>query len=124
MFCVDDTEYQTFKKQVRSPKWKTEFLNKSLLERKSIASSMRDASKKNSSQKDLMIMDVNTNEVTSFFDKHGIDLLIHGHTHKPNIHELDVKNSKLKRVVLGDWGKTGWCFYLDSTSQNLEEFKI
>ena len=53
MFCIDDTEYQTFKKQVRSPKWKTEFLNKSLVERKSIASSMRDASKKNSSQKDL-----------------------------------------------------------------------
>jgi len=51
-------------------------------------------------------------------------LLIHGHTHKPNIHELDGKNSKLKRVVLGDWDKTGWCFYLDSTSQNLEEFKI
>ncbi len=124
MFCVDDTEYQTFKKQVRSPKWKTEFLNKSLDERKSIASSMRDASKKNSSQKDFMIMDVNINEVASFFDKHGIDLLIHGHTHKPNIHELDGKNSKLKRVVLGDWDKTGWCFYLDSTSQNLEEFRI
>ena len=85
---------------------------------------MRDASKKNSSQKDLMIMDVNITEVASFFDKHGIDLLIHGHTHKPNIHELDGKNSKLKRVVLGDWDKTGWCFYLDSTSQNLEEFRI
>ncbi len=124
IFCIDDAEYQAFKKQVRSPEWKAEFLNKSLVERKSIASSMRDASKRNSSQKDSMIMDVNTNEVASFFDKYDIDLLIHGHTHKPNIHELSGKNSKIKRIVLGDWGKTGWCFYLDPTSQNLEEFKI
>ena len=55
-----------------------------------------------------------------FFEEHHIDLLIHGHTHRPKTHQSDTGT----RVVLGDWHKTGWCFFLDDLQQDLREFKL
>ena len=97
-----------------------EFLQKPLGDRLNIASNMRDASQKNNSNKDVSIMDVTPASIEKFFDEHHIDLLIHGHTHRPNTHQDDTGT----RIVLGDWHKTGWCLMLDEKQQELKEFTL
>jgi len=119
-FCTEDLEYIKFKKEVRSEKWQQEFLQKPLDDRLNIASNMRDASQKNNSNKDISIMDVTPNAIQEFFAEHRIDLLIHGHTHRPNTHQINSGT----RIVLGDWHKTGWCLMLDEQQQELKEFTL
>ena len=119
-FCTEDLEYIKFKKEVRSEKWQKEFLQKPLDDRLNIASNMRDASQKNNSNKDISIMDVTPNAIQEFFVEHRIDLLIHGHTHRPNTHQINSGT----RIVLGDWHKTGWCLMLDEQQQELKEFTL
>jgi UDP-2,3-diacylglucosamine hydrolase len=119
-FCTEDLEYMRFKKEVRSQEWQQEFLQKPLNDRLNIASNMRDASQKNNSNKDVSIMDVTPASIKKFFDEHHIDLLIHGHTHRPNTHQDDTGT----RIVLGDWHKTGWCLMLDEKQQELREFTL
>ena len=119
-FCTEDLEYIKFKKEVRSEKWQQEFLQKPLDDRLNIASNMRDASQKNNSNKDISIMDVTPNAIQEFFAEHRIDLLIHGHTHRPNTHQINSGT----RIVLGDWHKTGWCLMLDEQKQELKEFTL
>ena len=82
-----------------------EFLQKPLIDRLNIASNMRDASQKNNRNKNVAIMDVTPAAIEEFFDEHHIDLLIHGHTHRPNVHKISNDRNKLTRYVLGDWSK-------------------
>jgi UDP-2,3-diacylglucosamine hydrolase len=119
-FCTEDLEYIKFKKEVRSEEWQQEFLQKPLDDRLNIASNMRDASQKNNSNKDIAIMDVTPTAIQEFFTEHRIDLLIHGHTHRPNTHQINSGT----RIVLGDWHKTGWCLMLDEQQQELKEFAL
>jgi UDP-2,3-diacylglucosamine hydrolase len=119
-FCIEDLEYIKFKKEVRSQEWQLEFLQKSLNDRLNIASNMRDASQKNNINKDFAIMDVTPIAIEDFFAEHHIDLLIHGHTHRPNTHQINSGT----RIVLGDWHKTGWCLMLDEQQQELKEFTL
>jgi len=119
-FCTEDLEYIKFKKEVRSQKWQQEFLQKPLNERLKIASNMRDASKNSNHKKDMAIMDVTPSAIDKFFAEHKADLLIHGHTHRPNTHQTDSGT----RIVLGDWHKTGWCLMLDEQQQELKEFTL
>ena len=119
-FCTEDLEYIKFKKEVRSEEWQQEFLQKPLDDRLNIASNMRDASQKNNSNKDIAIMDVTPTAIQEFFTEHRIDLLIHGHTHRPNTHQINSGT----RIVLGDWHKTGWCLMLDEQQQELKEFTL
>ena len=79
---------------------------------------MRDASQKNNSSKEVSIMDVTQAAIEGFFEEHHIDLLIHGHTHRPKAHKTNAGT----RIVLGDWHETGWCLMLDEQQQELKEF--
>ena len=119
-FCIEDLEYMKFKKEVRSEEWQQEFLQKPLNDRLNIASNMRDASQKNNTNKDIAIMDVTPTAIQDFFAEHHIDLLIHGHTHRPDTHQINSGT----RIVLGDWHKTGWCLMLDEQQQELKEFTL
>ena len=53
------------------------------------------------------IMDVNAGAVASAFRTHGVRRMIHGHTHRPAIHEVDVDGTRCTRIVLGDWYQQG-----------------
>ncbi len=123
-FCTDDLEYVKFKKEVRSSSWQKDFLSKSLEERQEIASKMRDASQSNKHEKDLSIMDVTPNTINQFFIQNHVDLLIHGHTHRPDTHQIGESDAMGVRVVLGDWHETGWCLTLEDQERRLEEFKL
>jgi len=118
--CTDDVDYIAFRNEVRSKNWQTVFLSKSLDERLQIAASLRDDSKTATAEKSNEITDVNNEEVVDFISKHKPNLFIHGHTHRPNIHDI----SSSKRIVLGDWGDFGWSLTLTGDGHNLEKFPI
>ena len=101
--CVDDIEYQKFRTMVRSPLWQNEMLKKSLEERMDLAKMLRAKSLSETNAKDEIIMDVNDDEVMNQLRKYDVDMIIHGHTHRPNIHKIISEKKEYKRIVLGDW---------------------
>ncbi|MCK5336508.1 MAG: UDP-2,3-diacylglucosamine diphosphatase [Gammaproteobacteria bacterium] len=105
--CTKDTEYQEFKKLVRSATWQQEFIAKPLSERKAIVKSLRETSQTKTSSKDEEIMDVEQEAVNKLLRSQQINYVIHGHTHRPNVHEFTLDNTPVTRIVLGDWYKHG-----------------
>ena len=100
--CTDDRDYQEFRARVRTAKWQSEFLAKSLEERQQIAAQLRAKSVDAMTKKSLEIMDVNPLAVEECFSINEADIIIHGHTHRPAVHQYP---SGLSRIVLGDWGQ-------------------
>ncbi|WP_296243697.1 MULTISPECIES: UDP-2,3-diacylglucosamine diphosphatase [unclassified Psychrobacter] len=96
--CTDDKKYQFFRKMMRNRLTQWYLLNKSLEKRLVIADKMRQKSQQNNANKAAYIMDVNDNAVLQAIT--DSDALLHGHTHRPDIHQAT--NDK-KRYVLGDW---------------------
>lgn len=101
--CTDDVEHQAFRAQVRSPTWQRAFLAKPVAERHAAARSARYRSEADKRQKSAAIMDVNQHAVEQLMRAHGADVLIHGHTHRPGVHEFDLDGRRVTRVVLGAW---------------------
>jgi UDP-2,3-diacylglucosamine hydrolase len=103
LLCTDDTQYQAFRQQVRDPRWQRRFLARPLAERRRLAAGMRDASHAAKHHKPEAIMDVSSSSVTAMMQRHGVQRLIHGHTHRPAIHEFEIDGAAALRMVLGDW---------------------
>ncbi len=101
--CTDDIPYQQFRALVRNPDWQNDFLKKSPQERLQVAMQARDASAEHKGNVDMEIMDVNATEVSAAFARHGVQKMIHGHTHRPATHDLEANQSPAQRIVLGDW---------------------
>jgi len=118
--CTDDVDYIDFRNMVRSDEWKHDFLSKDLNERNAIANSLRDDSKNATSEKSQEITDINPETLSTFLAENSPDIFIHGHTHRPAIHNED---SSI-RIVLGDWDECGWYLTIDEKDYNLEKFKI
>ncbi len=122
--CSDDHDYQTFRKKVRDPQWQQKMLGYPLWLRKAIAAYLRYRSRKAHQSKTDEIMDANDQTVSEYFERYNITTMIHGHTHRPGRHEYQVNGKKCERIVLGDWGKTGWLLRCTETSQDLIEFDL
>ncbi len=105
--CTDDIPYQQFRALVRNPAWQQDFLSKTPQERLQIALQARDASAEHKDNVQMDIMDVNQDEVTAAFERHGVLRMIHGHTHRPATHDLEIKGQAAQRIVLGDWYTQG-----------------
>jgi len=119
--CTTDTEYMAFRAQVRNPAWQQQILSLPLDQRRQMAAQLRSQSKSMNSNKAEDIMDVNPHDVDALIESNNVDILIHGHTHRPNRHTLT--NGK-ERIVLGDWGKNGWYLRADNKKLDLVEFLI
>ncbi len=105
--CTDDTGYLAFRAKVHTPWIQTLFLALPLFIRSRIAAKMRAGSKAANSSKSMTIMDVNPQAVISVMEKHHVQWLIHGHTHRPDVHRLTVNGEPAQRVVLGAWHTEG-----------------
>ena len=105
--CTDDLRYQELRKMLRTPAWISDFLSKPLLEREQLAIALRKQSKEETQTKSSAIMDVNPSAVEQAFIENKVSLLIHGHTHRPGIHDSVINNKPAKRIVLGDWYSQG-----------------
>ena len=124
LLCTEDLDYQAFRKTSRDPKWQDEFLNKSIQERQEIALNLRTISKEATEIKKDEIMDVSTTEVIRIMEDSSVNLLIHGHTHRPKSHNIKVNDQPAERIVLGDWDTYGWYIWMDSSSCELKNFPI
>ncbi len=105
--CTDDAGYQAFRAKVHQPWLQRLFLALPLFIRQRIAARMRANSKAANSTKSLEIMDVNPLAVVDALEKHHVQWLIHGHTHRPAVHECVANGQPAFRVVLGAWHSEG-----------------
>jgi UDP-2,3-diacylglucosamine hydrolase len=107
VLCTDDAAYLAFRRQVRDPAWQAAFLARPLAERRAFAAQARDASRAHTSTADMAIMDVNQAAVETAMRGAGVARMIHGHTHRPAIHDFTLDGKPARRVVLGDWYEQG-----------------
>jgi len=120
--CTDDHDYQHWRRTARSAEWQQSFLSKSLPERHTEILKMREKSKEVIAAKPADIMDVNAGAVKDAFRRHRVKRLIHGHTHRPARHELEVDGARCERWVLPDWYGPGGYLALDDVGARLVSF--
>lgn len=101
--CTQDLEYMQLRKMLRDPSWQAQFLQQSITKRLAIAKDLRQKSTMSNQHKTTEIMDVTPSAVDQCFHTTQCQVLIHGHTHRPNIHHRQHHNI---RIVLGDWRPT------------------
>lgn len=101
--CTDDTEYQTFRQEVRSLRWQSAFLAKPLRERRALVSHLRQQSEQNKKLKEATLMDLNQQATEKFILQHGCTTFIHGHTHQAATHHHQIEGITVERWVLADW---------------------
>ena len=107
LLCTDDIAYQNFRRKVRNKTVQRIYLLLPVALRERIARSLRGTSEKATAEKPEDIMDVNQQAVENTIRDRQVDVLIHGHTHRPGIHEIELDGRKAKRIVLGDWYEVG-----------------
>lgn len=120
--CTDDEGYQRFRRKVHQPWLQKLFLLLPLFIRQRIALKMRAGSKQANSSKDFTIMDVNAAAVQETMTRHQVCCLIHGHTHRPAVHQLTVDNQPAERIVLGAWHSEGSMIRVDEHEIQLISF--
>lgn len=103
ILCTRDVDYQEFRKTVRDPEVQREFLELPFDERVERVTAMRGESRKAMRLKPQDIMDVTPEAVVEAMQAHGVRHFIHGHTHRPAVHELELGGESAVRIVLGDW---------------------
>ena len=103
LLCTDDVTYLQFRQQIRDPALIADFLSRPIPERIAMAAEMRKQSGEFNAEKNEDIMDVNQQTVEEFMLDNEANLLIHGHTHRPDEHQFSLKNRDLLRIVLADW---------------------
>lgn len=121
LLCTDDAAYQAFRAQTRDPQWQAQFLAQPLPARLAFAEQARAASKArygelSSAGTAETITDVNADAVANAFKEHGVRRMIHGHTHRPAIHDTP----EGQRIVLGDWYEQGSVLRVDAEGASLE----
>jgi UDP-2,3-diacylglucosamine hydrolase len=120
LLCTDDTAYQAFRRQVRDPAWQANFLAQPLAARQAFAAQARAASQQHQKGVSEAITDVAAAAVADVMARHGVTRLIHGHTHRPAIHSLEVAGRRAQRIVLGDWYDQGSVLRLDGDGLRLD----
>lgn len=106
--CTDDTAYQTFRHQVRNQQWQEHFLSQSLQSRRHQVENIRMRSEQEKSTKSAEIMDINQAALAELLADYDYpEIIIHGHTHRPHQHHLQLDNHVITRWVLGDWYEQG-----------------
>jgi len=112
--CTDDLEYQKFRTQVRNPDFQREFLAQPLVERKQKIEALRATSEATKKSKPEAVMDVTAAAVEAHLRNYGYPRLIHGHTHRPALHQHIVDGRRCERWVLADWYASGSYLHCDS----------
>lgn len=117
--CTQDVEYQKFRKKSRGWWWPKLMLAMPLWYRRKIARNAREKSKLSQADKPIEILDVVDDAVIDMFTKYNVTNMIHGHTHRPNVHTYDICGQTLTRTVLGDWYSQGSYLVVTPTTQKL-----
>ena len=113
LLCIDDQKYQQFRKKAHDPNFQKRILRLPLFIRRALASWARYKSKKHTGRTNLMLQDVNQQEVLRVMQQYDADVLIHGHTHRPAVHDIKLENKNAQRIVLTAWHDAGYYLRLE-----------
>ncbi|AXR07047.1 UDP-2,3-diacylglucosamine diphosphatase [Salinimonas sediminis] len=122
--CTRDVAYQKFRKKSRSWWWPRIMLALPLWYRRKVAEKARIQSKKNQQGLRPEIMDVTPEEVIKIMEHYQVQRLIHGHTHRPDIHSLQVNGQPATRIVLGDWYEQGSVLKVSANGFDLQTLRF
>lgn len=120
--CTDDQDYLAWRRTARSPSWQADFLAAPIGERQARARALRAESEARKRGKSATIMDVNRDAVVEAFGRHGVTRLIHGHTHRPGRHRLELDGRLCERWVLPDWYRAGGYLVAEAGEARLVSF--
>ena len=122
--CTLDIGYQKMRRLLRNPLSLFILRNLPLDTRHRLARKLRSESRSQTRMKANDIVDVTPDEVQRVMARYGVKTLIHGHTHRPDVHALQVDGQPAKRIVLGDWDKQGWALQVDENGFNQNAFAL
>lgn len=107
LLCTGDHDYQRYRRIVHWSWLQKCMLALPLRWRRGLANAMRQKSQQHQKRSNLAIMDVATKSVQTYMKKYQVAQLIHGHTHRPAVHDLMINEKPAKRYVLGAWHGAG-----------------
>ncbi|AVO55786.1 UDP-2,3-diacylglucosamine diphosphatase [Ectopseudomonas mendocina] len=122
--CTLDVGYMKLRRWLRNPLSLLILRNLPLSARQKLARKLRNESRAQTRMKASEIVDVTPQEVLKVMAAHGVRTLIHGHTHRPAVHELEVNGQTARRIVLGDWDRQGWALQIDDEGFNQAPFEL
>ena len=118
--CTDDRAYQRLRATVRDADWQRQFLALPIESRRALAGAARAGSQAHTAAMEHAITDVNPDSVAMALRAAGTSTLLHGHTHRPAIHALEVDGRPRTRIVLGDWYDQGSVLRWDQRGPELQ----
>ncbi len=118
--CTDDHAYQRLRATVRDAEWQRQFLALPVESRRALAGAARAGSQAHTASMEYAITDVNADSVATALRDAGTATLLHGHTHRPAIHALEVDRRPRTRIVLGDWYDQGSVLRWDQHGPELQ----
>ena len=119
--CTDDHSYQELRSIVRTAPWQRRFLGLPLADRELLANQARAGSRQHTARTIPHIMDVNPDAVATAFRAAQVRRMIHGHTHRPGIHDTSVEGAPAQRIVLGAWYEQGSYLVYENGRYDLRE---
>lgn len=122
--CIDDIGYMKMRRWLRNPLSITILNNLPLSTRHRIGRKLRSESQNRTRMKASEITDVNQQAGEAMMRRHDVRTLIHGHTHRPAVHALEIDGKPAQRIVLGDWERKGWVLEVDERGYRLESFEL
>ncbi|MBD8473504.1 UDP-2,3-diacylglucosamine diphosphatase [Pseudomonas sp. CFBP 8770] len=120
--CTRDEGYMRLRRVLRNPLTLFILRHLPLGTRHKLARKLRNESRAQTQMKARDIVDVTPEEVPQVMRQLGVATLIHGHTHRPAVHELQIGDLPARRIVLGDWDRQGWVLQVDEQGFNLAPF--
>jgi UDP-2,3-diacylglucosamine hydrolase len=117
--CTADSSYQRLRSVVRGHSWQRRFLRLPLATRRSLAEQARAGSRAHTGMATAGIMDASDEAVIRAMSACRVQKLVHGHTHRPAVHELVVDGARAQRIVLGAWYEQGSCLRWDEHGYEL-----
>ncbi|PHS25248.1 MAG: UDP-2,3-diacylglucosamine diphosphatase [Methylophaga sp.] len=122
--CTDDIAYQRYRRWSRNKFLQWVYRHMPLSYRQGLAAKIKQQSKQQKQTKSAVTMDVNDAEVNKTMKKFGVTQLIHGHTHRPAIHDLKIAGKPATRIVLGDWVDEVSYLHYDKQQLALVDYRI
>ena len=122
--CTSDAAYMRMRRLLRNPLSVWLLRHLPLAKRHALARKLRKESQLQTRQKAASIIDVTPSEVPRLMSKYGVRTLIHGHTHRPASHTLEVNGQRAQRIVLGDWDQQGWALQVDENGYQQSAFAL
>jgi len=122
--CTLDVGYMKLRRLLRNPLSLFILRHLPLTTRRKLARKLRSESRAQTRMKAREIIDVTPDEVPRIMAEHGVRTLIHGHTHRPAEHALEVSGQSARRIVLGDWDSQGWALQIDEQGLHQAPFAL